>query len=423
MPQMEVAFLVREYMERYRAMAAEPSEWNRTVGEMAVELEARPRTSPLTPLERICLYCLSGVGMEKHCVEAPRMLLGRYIELWPEDFSLRFMETEICNYLGVESASRNLLMSELIQPPLPVDKPSFEMFRSANSPAPVFSIAISTWNRLDSLRRFLDSLRAGTRVAHEIVVYDNRSTDGTQDYLRHLQREYPDLVVILSSSHRSTPHAYRLAFQIARGEMVGALADDTEVLPGWETPLVDALRSDSSVGVASPLVLDGEGRVDTLGSCVPYVSRRFSWMNRHGPLPYTLGVRPEEAGLPTRPVETEGGAYPFLRRDVLSKIGIFDARFAHVWDNDLAIETWAGGLRTITCCSSWVVDRRVEHVAAGRNPDSRDDLEFPTHLFFTPDEARNQLRSPENAVMKYYRDDFLLQSKWWVSRIQPCNRQ
>lgn len=46
------------------------------------------------------------------------------------------------------------------------------------------SIIIPTYNRLGLLRSCVESIRAHTRSAYEIIVVDNASNDGTEAYCR-----------------------------------------------------------------------------------------------------------------------------------------------------------------------------------------------------------------------------------------------
>lgn len=57
------------------------------------------------------------------------------------------------------------------------------------SMAPRLSVVLGTYNRLQSLKRCLDSIQAQTSTPFVVHVTDAGSTDGTQDYLRSVESE------------------------------------------------------------------------------------------------------------------------------------------------------------------------------------------------------------------------------------------
>ncbi|MBI2061285.1 MAG: glycosyltransferase [Nitrospirae bacterium] len=422
MAAVEMQALHDAHMEAVYRSAGDPREWARAMEQLGRESANRQGEggSRLTPLERLYLYCHLEISTDPVRAASLQPVLRKYLDAWPDDFFLLYAETELSNLLGVDSPHRDRLVHAVVSdrtaPPVPFDH---QLSRSSN---PVLSVCVSTWNRVDSIRRLLDSVRLHTHVPFEILVVDNGSTDGTLPYLASMRNGFPELGVILSRGHRSTLDAYRLAFGLVRGSIIGALADDTEVTPGWAEALVAALQSDSRIGTAFPLVLESDGAVDRLGSCVPYSSRKHPWVGKHGPLPYRQGVPPDQANLPGGPFDSEGGAYPFLRRNVLARLNIFDPRYVHVWDNDLALESRSKGLRNVTCPGSRIIDHRVIH--EGPRVDGAEvGGSFGLKLFHDPDSALAALRAPDSIVMRYFRDDLLLQCKWWAFRIRPCNRQ
>ena len=52
------------------------------------------------------------------------------------------------------------------------------------------SVIIPSWNRADRLAAALDSVRAQSLAAHEIIVVDDGSTDNTRELLG---RHYPEV--------------------------------------------------------------------------------------------------------------------------------------------------------------------------------------------------------------------------------------
>jgi chlorobactene glucosyltransferase len=59
----------------------------------------------------------------------------------------------------------------------------------ADHPAPLISVIIPARNEARNIRRCIESLLAQTYPNYEMIVVDDRSTDGTSDILAQIQRE------------------------------------------------------------------------------------------------------------------------------------------------------------------------------------------------------------------------------------------
>ncbi|QQP88683.1 glycosyltransferase family 2 protein [Skermanella sp. TT6] len=97
---------------------------------------------------------------------------------------------------------------------------------------PRFSVVIPTYNRAEHVARAVRSVRAQTFPAHEIVVVDDGSTDGTADILDALAREDGPPVVALRQANRGAGAARNLGIGAAAGDWVALLDSDDAWLPG-----------------------------------------------------------------------------------------------------------------------------------------------------------------------------------------------
>jgi len=131
-------------------------------------------------------------------------------------------------------------------------------------------------------RRHLERLFAGL-IGHthypglEVVVVDNASTDGTQDYLQKLQTPFP-VEVLSTGEDLSFAEANSRGAQRAAGELLLFMNNDVEPFEeGWLQELVSAMQSEG-VGAAGATLLhagefdrpDGEPRVQ-------HRAIRFRW--------------------------------------------------------------------------------------------------------------------------------------------------
>lgn len=113
--------------------------------------------------------------------------------------------------------------------------------------APLVSLIIPTRNGYEVLKRCINSIRKKTAYKrYEIIIVDNQTNDPrTLDYLLLLAtRGYAR--VIRYDDHFNYPAINNLAVAQARGEVVGLLNNDLEVIsPQWLTEMVrQALRPD-----------------------------------------------------------------------------------------------------------------------------------------------------------------------------------
>ncbi len=87
---------------------------------------------------------------------------------------------------------------------------------------PLFSVVIPTFNRVELLKRTLESVWAQTFTDYEVIVVDDGSTDGTLEFLKSLAGR----VTLLTQSNRGPGPARNLGAEKARGQYVAFLDSD-----------------------------------------------------------------------------------------------------------------------------------------------------------------------------------------------------
>ncbi len=114
--------------------------------------------------------------------------------------------------------------------------------------SPKFSIIIPTVGRLDLIRRTLYSaLRQQDHFDdYEIVVLDNRSEDGTWEYLQSF-KENPRLKVFRTSQRLSQGQNWNEAVRQSSGEFVYILQDDNVVMPEMLAKISDSMARHEKV--------------------------------------------------------------------------------------------------------------------------------------------------------------------------------
>jgi GT2 family glycosyltransferase len=127
---------------------------------------------------------------------------------------------------------------------------------------PLLSVIIPNWNGAQHLPTCLGSLRHQTYPNLEVILVDNASTDESVALVR---RDYPEVVVVELDTNLGLTGGINRGIQVARGEIIAPLNNDTEVVPGWAEALVIALLDHPDAGMAASKMLLFDRR-DTLHS-------------------------------------------------------------------------------------------------------------------------------------------------------------
>jgi len=154
---------------------------------------------------------------------------------------------------------------------LPVVKLSAESGSAPVAPvprapsAPRVAIVIPTCNKLDLTRRCLQAVFAHTPApAHEIIMVDNGSTDGTVEFLRD-EEQAGRLRAILNSDNAGFAKACNQGASAARGAYVVFLSNDTEVQSNWLGSLFSLAEADAAVAAVGSKLLFPDGTIQHAG--------------------------------------------------------------------------------------------------------------------------------------------------------------
>src|SRR5438105_4872476 len=122
---------------------------------------------------------------------------------------------------------------------------------------PKLSIVIVTFNSRADIERCLHSLvDAPPATAHEIILVDNASADGTAPYVR---QHWPQVRVIDAGANLGFAKANNVAIRHSGGTLVLLLNPDTIVPAGAIDNLVRILEAQPDVAIVGPRIVDGDG--------------------------------------------------------------------------------------------------------------------------------------------------------------------
>ena len=198
---------------------------------------------------------------------------------------------------------------------------------------PLVSIIIPHWNGIDIITECLESLQKTTYSNLEIIIVDNNSVD---DSVNHIRKNFPKVIIFENEQNEGYAGGCNRGAEIARGEYLLFLNNDTIHEPNWIEPLVILLEKDPHIAAVQPKLLNY------------YQKNLFDYAGGAGGMmdilvfPFTRGRIFTEQEIDTKQYNTKEAIFwssgtAFLVRKILfEKAGKFDELFfAHMEEIDL----------------------------------------------------------------------------------------
>jgi hypothetical protein len=191
------------------------------------------------------------------------------------------------------------------------------------------SIIIVTWNGIDLTKRCLDSLFSSSLPrGTEIIVVDNASSDGTQDYIKTL----PRIKLIENKKNLGFGKAVNKGILNAKDNShIVLLNNDTNLIDKlWLKKLSVQLKTHPNHGIIGVKILMEDGKIQHCGAYLPLdtlwgqqIASNEVDINQYA------GIHEEESVV---------FACVLISRKVLKKIGLLDERFfAYFEDTDFCL--------------------------------------------------------------------------------------
>jgi GT2 family glycosyltransferase len=192
----------------------------------------------------------------------------------------------------------------------------------------VFTALIPVHNRADLLERLLDSIDRQTVPFEEIVVVDNRSTDGAVDLARARGCR-----VIEIGENAGFARAVNCGWKAAATEWVAILNSDVELDSRWIERLMAGV---GDAAYAAGTIFDATNRTMIDGTYDLVSRAACAWRAGHGePAGYGESA-PENSS--RSPIAIAPGTACIFRRDVLDRLDGFDERYgSYLEDVDLGL--------------------------------------------------------------------------------------
>jgi len=121
------------------------------------------------------------------------------------------------------------------------------------SDRPTLSIVIPAYNEESTIRHCLVAAIHQTEPADEIIVVDNRSTDGTRAIVEAMAAAFPDagIRVVVQDAEQGITPTRNAGFDAATGELLGRIDSDSAVDADWAEQVRNAFVANPDVAAVS----------------------------------------------------------------------------------------------------------------------------------------------------------------------------
>ena len=200
------------------------------------------------------------------------------------------------------------------------------------------SIIVLNWNGLELLKQGIPSVVEAVRTdgnAHEILVVDNGSDDGSVEFL---SENYPEIRVLALGRNLGFARGNNAGVKAAKHDVVVLLNNDMVVDRGFINPLLKGFGP-ATFAVASQVCFqDPQARREETGKTTACF-RRGMIDYSHKPVSDTA------AGRPYYPVFWAGGGSSAYHKERFLELGGFSEVYspAYVEDTDLSYRAWKAG--------------------------------------------------------------------------------
>ena len=239
-------------------------------------------------------------------------------------------------------------------PAAPQPEYSDSALRLPRPKLPRASIIVPVYNQLHYTLACLRALSdCGDATAFEVIVVDDASSDASARVLPSI----PGLRYHRNPQNLGFIGACNAGAELAAGEFVVFLNNDTTVSPGWLDALLDTFAHHPDTGLAGSKLVYPDGRLQEAGGIVFADGSGWNYGRFEDPSHPRFNF--------VREVDYCSGASIALRRDLFLGLGGFDSHYAPAYyeDTDLAMRIRQAGLKVRYQPASTVVHH--EGVSSG----------------------------------------------------------
>lgn len=197
------------------------------------------------------------------------------------------------------------------------------------------SIIVLNWNGKKFLKNCLDSLQKVTYSPLEIIVVDNNSKDGSQEFVK---TNYEKVILIENKENYGFAKGNNIGFEISKGDYILILNNDTIVTPNFLSSLIKDFENNPKIACLQPQIRLSENKqlLDGVGAFLTPTGflYHFGYLKDRMLTKYNKKMK----------IFSAKGACMLLRRKVIEKIGLFDDDFFIFFEEtDLCFRLWLAG--------------------------------------------------------------------------------
>ena len=220
---------------------------------------------------------------------------------------------------------------------------------------PVVSVIVLTYNNLELTKACLQSIEENSDYPNlDVIVVDNASSDGSQDYLSEWVGNGAGRRFIANEKNLGFSAGNNVGLAVANGEYLVILNNDTYVTRGWVRSLVNQLRRYPGAGLVGPVTnnIGNEARIEIAYSDMEQMQLQAAVYTRQHP-----GV--------SFPIRTAAFFCVMLTRKAYDVVGPMDEQFGVGFfeDDDYCMRLHAEGF-DVRCCEDVFVHH---HLSASFN--------------------------------------------------------
>lgn len=267
--------------------------------------------SDTTPYQSIC-----------HGVDG--LILENNPELWEKYLERLITDQEYRNNLAENAYNRvknSGLLSQNInhwEKLISSMNPSRPIKTEQISSQPLISIIIPVFNKIELTQQCLENLFRNTDYSnYEVIIIDNASSDNTAQYLKEITAKNNKIKIITNPVNYGFAKANNQGAELAQGEYIVLLNNDTIPLKGWLTALYTSIQEDSNTGIVGAKMLYPDDSIQHCG----VVLRRDRNFFKH---PYKFVERTHPLVNFKRKWDAVTAACFITRRDLFRQLGGLD---------------------------------------------------------------------------------------------------
>lgn len=204
---------------------------------------------------------------------------------------------------------------------------------------PKVSVIVLNWNGKKFLKNCLDSLQKVAYSSLEIIVVDNNSKDGSQEFVR---KNYQNVVLIGNKENYGFAKGNNIGFEASTGDYILILNNDTIVTSNFLDFLIKDFENDPKIACLQPQIRLSKNKelLDGVGAFLTFTGflYHFGYLKNRMQVKYNKRIK----------IFSAKGACIFLRRKAIEKVGLFDEDFFIFFEEtDLCFRLWLAGYSVV----------------------------------------------------------------------------